>query len=246
MKKKFLLSIAAAAAVTFSGAATKQADASTITNAKPTVMQFNNYQDFNNYVKSYLAKYNVNCNFAPAPAKQAAPAPAKQAAPAPAKQAAPAPAKQAAPAPAKQAAPAPAKQTTTAPTASTGQLSAYEQKVVELTNAERSKQGLAALKVDAELSKVARIKSQDMHDKNYFDHNSPTYGSPFDMMKKFGITYKSAGENIAQGQPTPEEVVKAWMNSSGHRANILNSGYTHIGVGYVADKHYWTQQFISK
>ena len=129
---------------------------------------------------------------------------------------------------------------------SKGSLSEFEQRVVELTNAERAKQGLPALKVDAELSKVARIKSEDMQKNNYFDHNSPTYGSPFDMMKKFGISYKSAGENIAQGQRTPEEVVQAWMNSEGHRANILNSGYTHIGVGYVESGNYWTQQFITK
>ncbi|WP_242280898.1 CAP domain-containing protein [Bacillus cereus group sp. BfR-BA-01347] len=125
-------------------------------------------------------------------------------------------------------------------------LSEFEQRVVELTNAERAKQGLPALKVDTELSKVARIKSEDMQKNNYFDHNSPTYGSPFDMMKKFGISYTSAGENIAQGQRTPEEVVQAWMNSAGHRANILNNGFTHIGVGYVESGNYWTQQFITK
>ena len=125
-------------------------------------------------------------------------------------------------------------------------LSEFEQRVVELTNAERAKQGLPALKIDTELSKVARVKSEDMQKNNYFDHNSPTYGSPFDMMKKFGISYTSAGENIAQGQRTPEEVVQAWMNSAGHRANILNNGFTHIGVGYVESGNYWTQQFITK
>lgn len=125
-------------------------------------------------------------------------------------------------------------------------LSEFEQRVVELTNAERAKQGLPALKIDTELSKVARVKSEDMQKNNYFDHNSPTYGSPFDMMKKFGISYTSAGENIAQGQRTPEEVVQAWMNSAGHRANILNNGFTHIGIGYVESGNYWTQQFITK
>ena len=94
-----------------------------------------------------------------------------------------------------------------------------------------------------ELSRVARYKSQDMKDKGYFSHTSPTYGSPFDMMKKFGITYRTAGENIAKGQRTPQAVVNAWMNSSGHRANILNSSFTQIGVGYVADGNYWTQMF---
>jgi len=125
-------------------------------------------------------------------------------------------------------------------------LSAFEQQVVDLTNNERAKYGLAALKIDTDLSKVARAKSQDMSTNNYFDHNSPNYGSPFDMMKSFGISYKAAGENIAKGQTTPEEVVKAWMNSEGHRANILSEKFTHIGVGYVKDGNYWTQQFIGK
>lgn len=125
-------------------------------------------------------------------------------------------------------------------------LSAYEQKVVELTNVERSKNGLAPLKIDENLSKVAREKSRDMSVNKYFDHTSPTYGSPFDMMKKYGITYRSAGENIAMGQRTPEEVVQAWMNSAGHRANILNGDYTHIGVGHISEGNYWTQQFIGK
>lgn len=126
------------------------------------------------------------------------------------------------------------------------QLSQYEQQVVDLTNQERAKQGLPALKVDLTLGKVARQKSSDMQKNNYFSHTSPTYGSPFDMMKKFGVTYRTAGENIAKGQRTPQEVVNAWMNSSGHRANILSSNFTHIGVGYVAEGNYWTQQFIGK
>jgi uncharacterized YkwD family protein len=87
-----------------------------------------------------------------------------------------------------------------------------------------------------------------MIDKNYFSHTSPTYGSPFDMMKNFGITYSTAGENIAAGQATPKEVVNAWMNSEGHRKNILSSQFTEIGVGYAKGGsygHYWTQMFIS-
>ena len=131
-------------------------------------------------------------------------------------------------------------------TVSDYEVSAFEQKVLELTNAERAKQGLSPLTLDTELSKVARIKSQDMKDNNYFSHTSPTYGSPFDMMQKYGISYSYAAENIAQGQTTPEEVVKAWMNSQGHRENIMNANYTHIGIGYVADGNYWTQMFIGK
>lgn len=126
------------------------------------------------------------------------------------------------------------------------QLNEFEQKVVELTNNERTAQGLSPLKVDTELSKVAREKSRDMAANDYFAHNSPTYGSPFDMMKQFGISYQTAGENIAKGQRTPEEVVNGWMNSEGHRKNIMNPDFTHIGVGYVEQGNYWTQQFIGK
>lgn len=122
----------------------------------------------------------------------------------------------------------------------------YEKEVVRLVNEERRSNGLSELAYDWQLSRVARYKSQDMKDNSYFSHTSPTYGSPFQMMKSFGISYKSAGENIARGQATPRDVVNAWMNSSGHRGNILNSSFTHIGVGYVADGKYWTQMFIKK
>jgi len=121
---------------------------------------------------------------------------------------------------------------------------AYEQEVIRLVNVERTKAGLKALTEDWELSRVARYKSQDMHDLRYFSHTSPTYGSPFDMMKAFGIRYRTAGENIAMGYRTPAAVVQGWMNSPGHRANILNASYTKIGVGYVASGNYWTQHFI--
>ncbi|MBQ8141183.1 MAG: SafA/ExsA family spore coat assembly protein [Clostridia bacterium] len=122
----------------------------------------------------------------------------------------------------------------------------YEKEVVRLVNEIRVQNGLKALTHDWELSRVARYKSQDMKDNKYFSHTSPVYGSPFQMMKSFGITYRSAGENIARGQATPQAVVNAWMNSSGHRANILNSSFTHIGVGYVSGGNYWTQMFIGK
>ena len=119
----------------------------------------------------------------------------------------------------------------------------YEQEVVRLVNVERAKAGLPALTEDWQLSRVARYKSQDMRDKGYFSHQSPTYGSPYDMMRAFGISYRTAGENIAMGQRTPAAVVSAWMNSSGHRANILSKSFTKIGVGYVASGNYWTQMF---
>ncbi|WP_338471017.1 CAP domain-containing protein [Niallia sp. XMNu-256] len=133
-----------------------------------------------------------------------------------------------------------------ATTPASSSVSAFEQKVVELTNQERAKNGLPALKLDVELSKVARDKSRDMQTKNYFSHTSPTYGSPFDMMKAYGISYNTAGENIAMGQRSPEEVVNAWMNSQGHRENIMNAKFTHIGVGHVEEGNYWTQMFIGK
>ena len=118
----------------------------------------------------------------------------------------------------------------------------YELEVVRLVNLERAKNGLSALTEDAELSRIARLKSRDMHDLGYFDHTSPTYGTPFQMMKAFGVRYQSAGENIAMGYASPEAVVSAWMNSPGHRANILNASYTKIGVGLY--NRYWTQHFI--
>ncbi len=120
----------------------------------------------------------------------------------------------------------------------------YENEVIRLVNEQRVKNGLKELQADWELSRVARFKSQDMKDNKYFSHTSPVYGTPFEMIKNFGISYKSAGENIARGQATPQAVVNAWMNSSGHRANILNSTYTKIGVGYVPEGKYWTQMFI--
>jgi uncharacterized YkwD family protein/spore coat assembly protein SafA len=124
---------------------------------------------------------------------------------------------------------------------------AYEDEVLRLVNVERAKNGLAALKSDWQLSRVARYKSQDMINKGYFSHTSPTYGSPFKMMESFGIRFSSAGENIAYGQRTPAEVMNGWMNSPGHRANILSPSYTHIGVGLAktgSGVNYWTQMFI--
>lgn len=130
----------------------------------------------------------------------------------------------------------------------TSTISAEANEVIRLVNVERTKNGLSPLKANAELSKVATTKAQDMINNNYFDHTSPTYGSPFDMMSKFGISYTAAGENIAYGQKDAAEVMNSWMNSSGHRANILNSNFTEIGVGMAKDKNgtpYWVQMFIN-
>lgn len=131
----------------------------------------------------------------------------------------------------------------------TGSFSSFQKEVTRLVNVERSKRGLSELSFNSQLSNVATLKSQDMINKNYFSHTSPTYGSPFDMMKQFNISYRAAGENIAMGQRTPAEVVNAWMNSQGHRENILNPNFTDIGVGVAKSSNgtlYWTQMFIGK
>ncbi len=121
-----------------------------------------------------------------------------------------------------------------------------EEQVVTLVNKERVSRGLKPLTINWELARVARYKSNDMRDKGYFSHTSPTYGTPFDMLKKFNIPYQTAGENIAKGQKTAQAVVNSWMNSEGHRKNILSPNYTEIGVGYSQGNGttYWTQLFI--
>lgn len=121
-------------------------------------------------------------------------------------------------------------------------MSQAEKQAAELVNKLRAQNGLPALTIDSNLSAKARIKSNDMKTNNYFSHNSPTYGSPFQMMQSLGISYRSAGENIAKGFTSAERVVNAWMASPSHRANILSPNYTTIGVGYVDG--YWTQWFI--
>jgi uncharacterized YkwD family protein len=125
-------------------------------------------------------------------------------------------------------------------------ISQEAQQVIDLTNEQRKQNGLAPLQADTQLSGVAQKKSVDMAQNGYFSHTSPTYGSPFDMMRDSGVSYNTAGENIAQGQRTPKEVVDAWMDSPGHRKNILNPDFTHIGVGHAVTGHHWTQMFIGK
>jgi uncharacterized YkwD family protein/spore coat assembly protein SafA len=138
----------------------------------------------------------------------------------------------------------------TIPTVTT---TAQENEVIRLVNVERSKAGLQLLKTNWQLCRVARYKSADMAQpppKGYFGHQSPTYGSPFKMMESFGLKFSAAGENIAYGQKTPAEVMlgkNGWMNSPGHRSNILNGTYTEIGVGLAKNSSgvcYWTQQFM--
>jgi len=184
---------------------------------------------------TYQNGTTVNCN-AGTPAK--APAPAPKAAPAPVAKAAPAPE------PAPQVAPAP--QASPAPTQSSVSMTADEQKMFNSVNQERAKVGLPALKANGELLKLARLKAQDMINKGYFDHTSPTYGSPFDMMKAAGVSYRYAGENLA-GAPTVDTAHINLMNSPGHRANILNANFKEVGIGIINGGPYgkmYVQMFI--
>ena len=122
----------------------------------------------------------------------------------------------------------------------------FQQEVANLTNQEREENGLSPLQIDTALQEVAQTKSEDMATNNYFSHTSPTYGSPFEMLQQFEVDYTTAAENIASGQQSPKEVVNGWMNSPGHRKNIMNEKVTHIGVGYAENGAYWTQLFIAK
>lgn len=130
----------------------------------------------------------------------------------------------------------------------TSTMNENEKEVFNLINKQRINNGLQALKLDSEVQNVARIKAQDMVNSNYFSHNSPTYGSPFDMLNSFKISYKSAGENIAANSSNTGAVT-AWMNSSGHKANILNSSFNYTGIGVVSSAKYdkiFVQIFIGK
>ncbi len=121
-----------------------------------------------------------------------------------------------------------------------------EQQMLNMINQERAANGVQPLKMDSRLVTLARKKSQDMIDNNYFSHTSPTYGSPFQMLKDAGVSYRTAGENIA-GNSSVSGAHKALMNSSGHRRNILNPNYTAVGIGIVKGGPYgmmFTQLFI--
>jgi uncharacterized YkwD family protein len=130
----------------------------------------------------------------------------------------------------------------------TSTLTAAEQQMLKLLNDARAQNNLSPLKVDMNLTNVARIKAQDMIDNKYFSHNSPKYGNPFDMMKSFGVKYIQAGENIA-GNQSVQNAENALMNSPGHRKNILSPDFTHIGIGIQKGGPYgnmFSQMFISK
>jgi len=126
---------------------------------------------------------------------------------------------------------------------STYKLTASEQKLIQLINQERTKTGLKPLIIDYQLCRAARKKTEDMNTNHYFSHTSPTYGSPFKMMRDFSISYKTAAENLGKTYGV-ESAHAGFMNSEGHRNNILNPGYTHVGVG-ISGKYY-VEMFISK
>ncbi|HVZ66942.1 MAG TPA: CAP domain-containing protein [Patescibacteria group bacterium] len=119
--------------------------------------------------------------------------------------------------------------------------------ILRLTNAQRAQNGLGALTLDPTISNVARAHSQDMVTRNFFEHINPDGLDPFQRMKIGGVTFTAAAENIGAG-PTADIIVNAWMNSAGHRANILNGAYNRIGIGVVSDPHYGlmaTQDFAN-
>ncbi len=133
-------------------------------------------------------------------------------------------------------------------TETTTGMNSDEKEVFDLINKQRNANGLSALKENSEIQRVARIKAQDMVNNNYFSHTSPTYGSPFDMLKSFKVSYNTAGENIA-GNSSNSAAVTAWMNSPGHKANILNSSFNYTGIGVVNGSKYgkiFVQMFIGK
>ncbi len=127
----------------------------------------------------------------------------------------------------------------------TQSLSAQEQKMLNLLNQDRKNAGLSALTLDEELSRIARIKSEDMRDKGYFAHESPTYGNVRAMLRTFGYAFSSASENIAH-HANVDKAQAAFMSSSGHRANILSAAWTKVGIGICLDRNgyiYATQIF---
>jgi uncharacterized protein YkwD len=131
----------------------------------------------------------------------------------------------------------------TMPEDKAGNDATFEKQVLELTNQERAKAGLQPLKGNAELDYAADKYAEDMSERGVLSHTGPDGSQPWDRAKAVGYEAQTMGENIAAGQKTPEQVVQAWMNSPGHRANILNSNFTELGVGF--HNNYWGQLFGS-
>ncbi|MGI6763898.1 MAG: S-layer homology domain-containing protein [Anaerovoracaceae bacterium] len=126
-------------------------------------------------------------------------------------------------------------------------VSEYIDEAFRLTNKEREKAGVPLLSYNHDLEKAAQAKAEDMWKNDYFDHNSPVYGTPFELINKFNITYSSAGENIAYNYRTPKEVVNGWINSPSHKENLLHKGFTDVAFGFYdgsSSGMYWVQLFI--
>ena len=206
-------------------------------------------------IQDIIKKYGANCNIiidngngtktpVEKPAEKPTETPVEKPAEKPTEKPVETPAEKPVEKPAEKPVETPAEKPAETPSNPNSSVLAIEREVVDLVNQIRASYGLSQLTLNEELSKVARVKAEDMAQNRYFSHNSPTYGSPFDMMRRFGISYRTAGENIAMGYSTAKAVVDAWMNSEGHRANILNASFTQIGVGYTANGNYWSQMFI--
>jgi len=129
------------------------------------------------------------------------------------------------------------------------EMQSIKQQVITLVNQERKKRGLKPYQSNAKVTKAAQKKAKDMAANNYFSHQSPTYGSPSEMLNQFNIDYSAAGENIAKGQQTAQDVMDSWMNSPGHRRNILSKKYNQIGIGVAKNERgilHWVQMFIKQ
>jgi len=190
-----------------------------------SAQQLQSYQQFNQWLisRGYAPYTLVQAPTKPQPAPTPTPTPAPQPTPTPTPQ-----------------------PSTNTDALLTAPITAQEQQMVSLVNQERSSRGLQPLAVDMRLVKVARMKSMDMIKNNYFGHQSPVYGSPFDLLKSQGITYRTAGENLA-GNSSVTSAHTGLMNSSGHRANILNANFTKIGIGIIKGGPYGlmiSQEFI--
>lgn len=125
----------------------------------------------------------------------------------------------------------------------------YQNKILKYVNQERKVKKLAPLVMNKKLNKIAVKKAADMAKEEKLSHDSKNFGLTFNLIKNENIKYKSAGENIARWHDTPEFVMERWMQSKGHRDNILNKNYNEIGIGKAMDKNgknYWVQIFIEK
>ena len=137
------------------------------------------------------------------------------------------------------------KPSTTTPVTGGSKADQYAAKVLDITNDKRAAAGCKALKLNSKLTKAAQKHSEDMAAKNYFSHDSQDGRSPCDRMADAGYSFGAAAENIAMGQQSPSDVMSSWMNSAGHKANIVNCTYTEMGLGYAVGNGspYWTQTF---